>query len=302
MLLGLKRSITYGPVHSRRLGHSLGINLMPPSVKVCSFDCVYCQYGWTRVRKIGDDLRSSIPKAEDVVGAVETALKELPSPPAYITLSGHGEPSLHPDFPGIVESVRKTRDRLAPGAKTAILSNSSTVTVERVRRTLARLDMRIMKLDCGTEEVFQGYSRPAAGVLLEGITEGLAELSRLAPVTIQALWAGGPGGNLSMSAEDDDSRRVARSSIRGAQSSQSDSSKQGRQIGSPVCFMSLETRSAEIDAWLERLKRIRPAFVQVYSLDRDTPAKNLRKLGEDELEMIAAKAQAAGIPASAFFK
>jgi len=267
MLLTLKKGITYGPVNSRRLGLSLGINLMPPSVKVCSFDCVYCQYGWTKVREIRDEHRALIPRTEDVIRAVETTLAELPSPPAYITFSGNGEPSLHPDFPGIVEAVKETRNRMAPGAKTAILSNSSAVSVERTRKALARLDMRIMKLDCGSGEVFLRYSRPATGITLEGITEGLVDLSHRAPVTIQALWSGGADGNLSAAPE-------------------------GDEFG----------RHPEIAAWADRLQRIKPAFVQVYSLDRDTPAKNLRKLSYDELEVIAARLRADGIPAAAFVR
>lgn len=267
MLLHLKKGITYGPVNSRRLGLSLGINLMPPLVKVCSFDCVYCQYGWTKVREIRDEHRASIPRAEDVVRAVEAALAELPSPPAYITFSGHGEPSLHPDFPDIVEAVKEARSRLAPGARTAILSNSSAVSEEPIRKALARLDMRIMKLDCGTQTVFARYSRPAPGLTLEAVSDGLVELARLAPVTIQSLWSGGAGGNLS-------------------------ASPKGNELG----------RHPEIAAWVNRLKRIKPAFVQVYSLDRDTPAKNLRKLSYDELAIVAARLRADGIPASAFFR
>jgi len=296
MLLRLKKGITYGPVNSRRLGLSLGINLIPPSIKVCSFDCVYCQYGWTKVREFRDEHRALVPRAEDVARAVEAALAELPSPPAYVTFSGNGEPSLHPDFPDIVEAVRETRDRLAPGAKTAILSNSSAVTEERTRKALARLDMRIMKLDCGTEEVFQRYSRPATGITLEGIAVGLGELTRLAPVTIQSLWSGGAGGNHGESSADDEFRRHPRIAHRGAQYSVPDSSRCGQAI------LSADTHLAEIDAWTDRLKLIRPAFVQVYSLDRDTPAKNLRKLTKAELDIISAEAQRLGFRAETFLR
>jgi len=267
MLLTLKKGIIYGPVNSRRLGRSLGINLMPATVKVCSFDCVYCQYGWTKVRALGAEGAGPVPKIDDVALAVKTALAALPSPPAYITFSGNGEPCLHPDFPEIVEAVRTVRDRSAPGTKTAILSNSSRVKDERIRQALVSLDVRIMKLDCGTEEVFRRYNGPAVGLTLDAVTEGLAELARSAPVTIQSLWSGGAGGNLKTIPSGED------------------------------LFP-----HPEISAWIGRLERIRPAFVQVYSLDRDTPAKDLRQLGSAELELIAAKARAIGLQAESFVR
>ncbi len=276
MLLTLKKDIIYGPVDSRRLGASLGINLFPGTAKVCPFNCVYCQYGWTKERRVGKRRRALIPAAKDVARAVEEALRALPSPPAYLTFSGNGEPTLHPDFPEIVEAVKAARDRVAPGAKTAILSNSALAGEERIRRTLAGLDVRIMKLDCGREEVFERYNGPAHGITLESVTEGLAELSRLVPVTIQSLWTGGDGGNLRECSTANDS------------------------IPSPP-HPSLGPDS-EVGGWIERLKGIRPAFVQVYSLDRDTPARNLRKLDRSELDDIASLARSAGIPASSFVR
>lgn len=188
-LLSLKGGITYGPVTSRRLGRSLGINLLPRGHKVCPFDCVYCQYGWTPdTAAFGDDF----PSALQVAAAVAHDVAPPRPAPAYITFSGHGEPTLHPDFPAVVEAVRRVRDRAAPGARVAILSNAATVGDPRIRHALARLDTRIMKLDCGTEEAFRRFNRPAPGVSLDGITAGLQQLGG---VTLQALFAGGNGGN-----------------------------------------------------------------------------------------------------------
>lgn len=264
MLLDPKPGITYGPVNSRRLGASLGINLFPGPIKICTFDCVYCQYGWTKEKEIEEERRMSLPDAAAVVRALEDKLRTFTSPPAYLTFSGNGEPTLHPDFPAIVEAVIRVRDRIAHGAKTAILSNSTRAARGEVRSALAKLDARIMKLDCGTEDVFRRYSGSASGLTLEGVTQGLAELAALAPVTIQSLWTGGPGGNLP------DPREHAAS------------------------------RSEEVRAWIDRLVRIRPAFVQVYSLDRDTPARDLRQLSTTELEPIVEMARVAGIEASVF--
>lgn len=190
-LLSLKGGITYGPVHSRRLGRSLGINLLPRGRKVCPFDCVYCQYGWTPDTAARD---GEFVTAGQVASAVANALAALAEPPDYLTFSGHGEPTIHPDFAAMVETVRRVRDQAAFDARTAVLSNAATVGDEGVRRALARLDVRIMKLDAGTEETFRRFNRPAPGLTLAGITAGLRDLGG---VTLQALFAGGSGGNSS---------------------------------------------------------------------------------------------------------
>jgi wyosine [tRNA(Phe)-imidazoG37] synthetase (radical SAM superfamily) len=197
MLLSLQRGITYGPVRSRRLGHSLGINLLPSDTKVCTFNCLYCQYGWTDLAALGRLGSLALPSRQQVADALERALSSPSSqvpPPAYITFSGNGEPTVHPDFPAIVEDVTALRNRLAPAARTAILSNSTTVSDRAVRDALARLDVRIMKLDAGTESRFRAYNQPAPGYQLASIVEGLAGLG---DVTLQVLFAGGPAGNAS---------------------------------------------------------------------------------------------------------
>jgi wyosine [tRNA(Phe)-imidazoG37] synthetase (radical SAM superfamily) len=195
-ILGLKKGLTYGPVDSRRLGRSLGINILPRDAKLCSLDCVYCQYGWTKLHDLRPRSGADLPAPREVRAALEEALRNLPAPPAYITFSGNGEPTLHPDFGSMVDEAIAARDLLAPRAKTAVLSNSTTVGDPAVRGALLRLDSRIMKLDAGSEAVFRKYSRPCPGVDLETITRGLEELARAAPLTIQALFASGKNGNL----------------------------------------------------------------------------------------------------------
>lgn len=197
MILELKKGLTYGPVRSRRLGASLGINLFPGDVKRCPFDCVYCQYGWTKEPMTRVDASSvALPTPDEAVRAVVRTLEGLPAHPSYLTFSGNGEPTIHPDFPEMVERVNAVRTRFGGGLRTAVLSNSARIGDPDVRAALARLDVRIMKLDCGTEEIFRRFNRPAPGITLDGITEGLSELARRAPVTIQALVAGGADGNL----------------------------------------------------------------------------------------------------------
>ncbi len=193
MTIAPQRGITYGPVRSRRLGRSLGINLLPLGRKVCNFDCRYCQYGWTDPALLEALTPAALPAAGVVLDAVEEALRALPESPAYVTFSGNGEATLHPGFGAVVDGVRALRDRLAPAARTAILSNSSRVADPDVRAALARLDVRIMKLDAGTETVFGRYNGPLGGLTLGEVVEGLR---LLADVTLQTLFTSGPAGNL----------------------------------------------------------------------------------------------------------
>jgi len=206
MLLSPQRGIVYGPVRSRRLGRSLGINLLPAGRKVCNFDCAYCQYGWTDPAQLAAMTAAGYPDMEAVVRAVAAALEGLAEPPAYLTFSGNGEPTLHARFGEIVTGVKALRDRLAPEARTAVLSNSSRVAEPAVREVLAALDQRIMKLDAGTEDGFRRINRPLGGLTLETVVEGLR---RLVDVTLQTLLVAGPGGNLNVGEMDAWLDRVA---------------------------------------------------------------------------------------------
>jgi len=194
-LLSLQKSICYGPVSSRRLGCSLGINLLPFEYKLCSLNCVYCQYGWTRNCTLKAGRRSAdLPSPEEVSSALRESLvklKEKGITPSYITFSGNGEPTLHPEFERIVQVVKKVRDELAPDALVAILSNSTTVTSEAVRRGLEECDVRIMKVDCGDVGIFASYNRPCRGVKLKNVLAGLKMLSDFAVQTLFTDWNSG---------------------------------------------------------------------------------------------------------------
>lgn len=214
MLLEPKRDIIYGPVRSRRLGRSLGINILPPKKKVCPFNCVYCQYGWTAWHSATIPPAMYFPDRGKVRLALEMALAGMKEPPAYITFSGNGEPTMHPEFDGMVEDAAVIRDRLAPSAKTAILSNSALVSGKSIRKSLAKLDMRIMKLDCGSPRTFERYNQPCAGVELERITRGLAKLD---DVIIQALFASGKTGNIEINNIDEWIGRLERINPRAVQ-------------------------------------------------------------------------------------
>ena len=250
MLLAPKPGIIYGPVNSRRLGASLGINLLPPGEKRCTFDCAYCHFGWTASPP---STLAAFPTVDQVLSAVEDALHKLRgSPPAFLTFSGNGEPTTHPQFRTIVEGVRKLRDRRLPAAKLAALSNSTRAAEPGVREALALLDVRIMKLDAGTEEIFQRYCRPQIRVTLDAIVAGLATLP---DVTVQALFAGGSGGNAEL---------------------------------------------AHVAAWIAKVVDIKPVAVQLYTLDRDWPSRELAPLDPDALHAIAAALRAAGCPAAVY--
>jgi wyosine [tRNA(Phe)-imidazoG37] synthetase (radical SAM superfamily) len=187
--LGLQKGIIYGPVNSRRLGRSLGLNIMPTASKLCSFNCIYCLYGWTTyVEPDASGHLGDLPSPEDVEEALERALPGIEPPPAYITFSGNGESTVHPQFGAIVEKVVGVRDRSGVDARVAILSNSCMAMREDVRRALGNLDVRIMKLDAGTQEVFERINRPAPGIVLDAIVDGL---KRLDDVTLQSMFVQG---------------------------------------------------------------------------------------------------------------
>ncbi|MEA2062163.1 MAG: radical SAM protein [Gemmatimonadota bacterium] len=189
----LQTGIIYGPVNSRRLGRSLGINLLPTETKVCTFDCVYCQYGANLglydPATVG---RLGLPTSEQVRVALEKTLAGLDALDV-ITLAGNGEPTLHPEFAGIARSAAELRDRFCSGAPICILSNGSTLDNESVRLALEKyVDRRIMKLDAGTRSAFQQVNRPAGGLQLDTLVEHLAALK---DVEVQSLFFEGPHSN-----------------------------------------------------------------------------------------------------------
>jgi wyosine [tRNA(Phe)-imidazoG37] synthetase (radical SAM superfamily) len=134
------------------------------------------------------------PSSSEITKALENLLPILNPQPAYITFSGNGEATLHPEFASLVDEIRRIRDTYAPKAELAILSNSSTVLNPQIRIALQKLDKRIMKLDCGNQETFYRYNQPLPNIYLDEIVEGL---KLLPDVTIQALFSGGSGGNYS---------------------------------------------------------------------------------------------------------
>ncbi|UCD05068.1 MAG: radical SAM protein [candidate division WOR-3 bacterium] len=191
--LPLQKGILYGPIDSRRLGKSLGINLMPTGYKLCSFNCVYCHYGWTEVHALdAAPFIKDMPSHDDVVDAVESALKSRLEFD-YLTFSGNGEPTLYPQFATLVERISRSRDRCRPGLKIALLSNSSGLGLPEVKSSIKYIDIPVFKLDAGNEDVFKSINRPFPGVSLDGITANLRSLSG---IMIQTVLVTGDPGNV----------------------------------------------------------------------------------------------------------
>ena len=187
MLLPLHEGIVYGPVRSRRLGRSLGINLTPAHLKLCSFNCSYCQYGWSEhSRRASEPAFEHWPSASTVTKAVAAALRSLAAQGDRVdrlTLAGHGEPTMHPKIKEVVAALRKVRDELVPDVPIAVLSNASTLERADVREALAELDERYMKLDAGDTATLRSVN--GSPLSIEQLVTGL---KKVPDIVIQAMF------------------------------------------------------------------------------------------------------------------
>ena len=167
MLFG---EIAYGPIHSRRLGTSLGMELMPLTDKLCTFDCIYCECGFNQPVS-----HPVLPTREEVSNALEQKLQALASDGVHldvITFSGNGEPTLHPDFLGIIEDTCRLRDKYCPQAKVSVLSNSTQLGREDVVEALRLCDNRILKLDSAIDATMHLIDQPVNSSLTVAQIEG----------------------------------------------------------------------------------------------------------------------------------
>ena len=266
----LHRQIIYGPILSRRLGLSLGLNIINPFYKICSFDCLYCERGRTILHKndINTEISSGFPTAAEITDALKYfTINFINSRLNFqqgrildnITFSGNGEPTLHPDFDFIAEQVIKIRDKYLPDTKVTILSNSSTAMNPIIQKALSKLDTRIMKLDAGNEETFQKYNIPLRGVIqtdeitLKDITDGLKNLK---DIIIQSLFTKGISGNYNRD---------------------------------------------NVTDWIEKIKLIKPLEVQIYTLDRAAASEDIEILELSELEEIKNLLDAEGIKSEIYY-
>ena len=171
----LFHSTIYGPIHSRRLGMSLGINLMPNDGKICSFDCLYCEAGFN-AQGPGKD---GVPSRDAVKKQLRAKLEEMKQQGQtldVITFSGNGKPTLHPEFKKIVEDVLRLRTEYFPNAKVSVLSNSTMAGKPQVMQALLKVDNNILKLDSALPRTFRLLNRPVSpNCLPDGV---IADLKR----------------------------------------------------------------------------------------------------------------------------
>lgn len=172
-------SIIYGPIRSRRFGISLGINVLPEDTKICTFDCIYCEVGWNNTQRNGHK-NHLFHSREDIAESLEARiidLKERHMRPDSITFSGNGEPTLHPDFPGIIRDIQNLRDIHLPDSKVTVLSNSTTLHNQKVFNALKQVENNIMKLDAGSEYLFRIINQPAEHIQMQDILSNLKKFN-----------------------------------------------------------------------------------------------------------------------------
>ena len=240
MATKLFESLIVGPIHSRRLGSSLGINLMPEHGKICSFDCIYCECGWNKDHD-QDKLR---PTAKQVEKALRERAEELHRDNIRvdsITFSGNGEPTIHPEFAKIVDITLRIRDEYLKDAKVSVLSNASMIWKKEVRQALMKVDNPILKIDSTDKDIVNAVNRPAPGYSLDKTIEDLKKFN-------------------------------------------------GNFILQTIFFKTIDfdlTDKKLTEGWRNLVRQLRPRQIMMYTLDRDTPAKDLKKATMEEMREIA---------------
>ncbi len=251
----LFREIAYGPIHSRRLGVSLGMEIMPLEHKLCTFNCVYCECGWNTPVS-----HPVLPTREEVREALESHLSQMVNGKCLngkcldvITFSGNGEPTLHPDFLGIIEDTCALRDQYCPSAKVSVLSNSTQLGRPEVVQALRMCDNRILKLDAATDEMMRRIDLPVnENLTVATIMNWLAQFD--GDFTLQTCF------------------------LRGEHD--------GKTIDN--------TTPDQLNAWYRAVDSLRPKQIMIYVIDRKTPEEHLSKIPREEMESIAAPLLARG--------
>lgn len=244
----------YGPVTSRRLGRSLGVNVMPVGRKVCTFDCLYCECGATS----SEGLRAAdLPSRAQLKDALARRLGELREAGEHldaITFAGNGEPTLHPVFDAIIDDALALRDQLAPAARLCVLTNGTGLTDQRKAQALTRVDECCVKIDSGAQPIITELDRPRSHYSLSQTAQRLMELrdsfgQRLTVQTMFCQWR--------------DSNGARRSN----------------------------TDLADVEAWLDLLRKLQPAKLQIYTVSRPPADRSVEPLDQAQLNAIRDRAR-----------
>lgn len=249
----LFHEIVYGPIHSRRLGSSLGVNLLPYDGKLCSFDCIYCECGFNRDFRT----RTKLPDRDNVRAALQDKLQSLQKEEAaldVITFAGNGEPTMHPEFEGIIGDTLQLRDRYFPTTKISVLSNGLHLNKKEVFDAMKKVDNPILKLDSAFDETARLIDRPnAASYSVSQQVERYRMFQ--GDFVLQSMF------------------------LRG--------SFEGSIVDN--------TTEEEVSAWLALVRSLRPREVMIYTIDRETPARELIKAPLEVLQAIARRVGELGI-------
>ncbi len=241
----LFNEIVFGPIKSRRLGISLGVNLLPLYGKWCNFDCIYCECGFNRDGK--EDTR--LPTVKEVEEALIRKLKnhdKTIGPIDTITFSGNGEPTMHPHFSAIIDITLNLRDKYASEAKVSVLTNGSRIHIKEVANALFKVDNAIIKIDSAFEDTVKKIDRPQFNYSINKIIEGLSPFK--GKFILQTMFLKGEF--------------------------------EGEIIDN--------TTQKEVEAWYKVIEQIEPREIMIYTIDRETPAQNLKKADRERMDSIAA--------------
>lgn len=260
----LFQEIVYGPIHSRRLGISLGMNLMPIHEKLCTFDCVYCECGFNT-----PVTHPQLPSREEIRQALEIKLQTMQAQHRnegeqsddyldVITFSGNGEPTLHPDFEGIIADTCALRNQYCPHAKVSVLSNSTQLGRADVVRALKMCDNRILKLDSALDTTMRLIDRPNNHELtVAQVMQWLGQFE--GDFILQTCFLRGNVPSFEVKTND------------------------------TIAYVAIDnTTKQEVEAWYAMVRQLRPKQVMIYVIDRATPVKTLSKIPREQMEAIAA--------------
>lgn len=249
--------IVFGPIVSRRFGKSLGINLLPLDNKVCNFNCIYCECGWTDLK----NAKIKFTDYNDIISAMQIKFKELALTnvlPDVITFAGNGEPTMHPQFLEIINETIRIRDKYLPNVKIVVLSNGVLMNKPDVLEALMKVDLCVMKLDAGNDRLLKLIDQPLNDKGIDWYVNNLKKLGD--KLVVQTIFLKGHFNNEFINSADE----------------------------------------SNVEDWLNFIYQLHPKEVMIYTIDRETPAKELEKIPIDTLNEIANSVNKLGIKAKVY--